>query len=68
MSENLAEALRSLPTNELDEIDSDLEHNYFFVDFDSLTNQEEIMDAYSYLYHMLGSFSRKARFDHNSKT
>ena len=30
MSENLAEALRNLPTNELDEIDRDLEHNYFF--------------------------------------
>ena len=46
VSENLAEALRNLPANELDEIDRDLEHNYFFIDFDSLTNQEEI---YEYL-------------------
>ena len=52
----MAEALRNLPTNELDEIDRDLEHNYFFIYFDNLTNQEEIMNAYSYFYHRLGRF------------
>ena len=56
VSENLAEALRNLPTNELDKTDRDLQHNYFFIDFDSLTNQEEIMNAYSYFYHRLGRF------------
>ena len=56
VSENLAEALRNLLTNELDEIDRDLEHNYFLIDFDNLTNQEEIMNAYSYFYHRLGRF------------
>ena len=30
VSENIAEALRNLPVNELDEIDRDLEHDYFF--------------------------------------
>ena len=30
VSENVVEAFRNLPTNELDEIDRDLEHNYFF--------------------------------------
>ena len=30
VSENIVEAFRNLPTNELDEIDRDLEHNYFF--------------------------------------
>ena len=31
VSENLAEALRNLPTNELDKTDRDLQHNYFLL-------------------------------------
>ena len=45
VSENLAEALWNLWMNDLEEIDRYLEQNYFFIDFDSMTNQEEIMNA-----------------------
>ena len=59
IASNLAEAIRNLPPNELDEIDRDLELNYFFIDFNNEKNEEEIMNAYSYFYHALGRFLGK---------
>ena len=35
IASNLAEAIRNLLPNELDEIDTDLELNYFFTDFNN---------------------------------
>ena len=59
IASNLSDALRNLPSNELDEIDKDLRLNYFFIDFDNGSNQDEIMSAYSYFYHVLGRFPGK---------
>ena len=56
IASNLAEAIRNLPPDELDEIDRDLHLNYFFIDFNNEKNEEEIMSAYSYFYHTLGRF------------
>ena len=56
---NLAKVIQNLPPNELDEIDRDLELNYFFIDFDNKNNQEEIMNAYSYFCHVLRHFPGK---------
>ena len=59
IASNLSDALRNLPPNELDKIDKDLRLNDFFIDSDNGNNQEEIMSAYSYFYHVLGRFSGK---------
>ena len=56
VSKNLVEVLHNLPANELEDIDKGLERSYFFIDFDSLTNLEEIMNGYSQFYHGLGCF------------
>ena len=48
IASNLAKAIRNLPPNELDEIDRDLELNYFFIDFYNEKNEEDVMNAYSY--------------------
>ena len=55
----MSEAIRNLPSDELDEIDRDLRLNLFLIDFDREHNQDEIMNAYSYFYHALGRFPGK---------
>ena len=59
IASNLSDAHRNLARNELDEIDKDLRSNYFFIDFDNENNQDKIMSAYSYFYHVLGRFPGK---------
>ena len=59
IASNLAKAIRNLPPNELDEIDRDLELNYFFIDFYNEKNEEDVMNAYSYFYHAVGRFPGK---------
>ena len=56
---NLSEAIRNLLSDELDEIDKDLRLKYFFTDFNNENNQDKIMNAYSYFYHVLGRFPGK---------
>ena len=59
IASNLSDTLRNLLANELDETDKDLRLNYFFLDSDNENNQDEIMSAYSYFYHVLGRFPGK---------
>ena len=59
IASNLSDTLRNVLANELDETDKDLRLNYFFLDSDNENNQDEIMSAYSYFYHVLGRFPGK---------
>ena len=59
IASNLSDTLRNVLANELDETDKDLRLNYFFLDSDNKNNQDQIMSAYSYFYHVLGRFPGK---------
>ena len=53
----LSETLRNLPPEELIDIDKDLRQNFYFIDFYNEYNDDEIIGAYSYLFHILSHFS-----------
>ena len=54
-----SETLRNLLREELIEIDKNLRQNFYFIDFCNEYNDDEIIGAYNYFFHILGRFFGK---------
>ena len=49
--------LKNLPPEELIDIDKDLRQNFYFIDFYNKYNDDKIIGAYRYVFHILSHFT-----------